>query len=325
MIASVPYVPHDVRHEPHSQGANSYVPTVALRVAVRHAPHSAAPRVEAAALLLDANGTARTGADVVFQARPVHPSAAVRHAGDPHDDGAQWLELDLPHIEAEIEPVLVVCSTDSGTVGDLAQPTVEAFAPNGVSVVRYTVTDATTETAFVFGEFYRRAGGWKFRAVGQGYASGLAGLTSDYSIEVTAAPAPPAPAPPAPAPPHPHRPHPHRPHPHRPHPHRPHSLRPRPRRLPHRPRFLRLRRRRGPFCSRGCPRPVTRLPSRRSRPCPPPARARRPSRRTTRIRIRTPPAGGPSGRPSSPTPSRARAGRSSPPTTVSHPVPSWSR
>ncbi|WP_051838298.1 TerD family protein [Streptomyces sp. NRRL F-2580] len=177
---------------------------------MRHEPRPATLRVEAAALLLDANGTARTGADVVFQARPVHPSAAVRHTSDPRDDGTQWLELDLPHIEAEIERVLVVCSTDSGTAGDLTQPTVEAFAPNGVSVVRYTVTDAPTETAFVFGEFYRRAGGWKFRTVGQGYASGLAGLTCDYGIEVTAAPPsptpvatlPPAPAtlPPAPAP-----------------------------------------------------------------------------------------------------------------------------
>ncbi|MEV7446211.1 TerD family protein [Streptomyces sp. NPDC091204] len=291
-----------------AKGANSHVPTVALRVAVRHEPHPAAPRVEAAALLPDANGTARTGADVVFQARPVHPSAAVRHTGDPHDDGAQWLELDLPHIEAEIERVLVVGSTDSAAVGDLAQPTVEAFAPNGISVVRYTVTDATTETAFVFGEFYRRAGGWKFRAVGQGYASGPAGLTSDYDIEVTAAPAPPAPVPSAPVP-------------------APAALpaaaAPRPAAAPSP----------GPVCSRGWPSPVTRLSSRRPRPYPPPARAGRPSRRTTRTRTRTririgiriPPAGGPSGRSSCPAPSRARAGRSSPPTTVSRPVPSWSR
>ncbi|MEU9166063.1 TerD family protein [Streptomyces sp. NPDC048424] len=191
-----------------AKGANTYVPTVALRVAVRHEPRPGAPLVEAAALLLDANGTARGSADVVFQGRPVHPSAAVRHARDARDACAQWLELDLPHIEAEIERVLVVCSTDGGTVGALAQPTVEAFAPNGVSVVRYTVTDATGETAFVFGEFYRRAGGWKFRAVGQGYTCGLAGLTSDYGIEVTAAPPTPTPAPapvpatlpPAPAP-----------------------------------------------------------------------------------------------------------------------------
>ncbi|MEU9088290.1 TerD family protein [Streptomyces sp. NPDC048357] len=178
-----------------AKGANSYVPTVALRVAVRHEPRPGAPLVEAAALLLDANGTARGDADVVFQGRPAHPSTAVRHARDPHDACAQWLELDLPHIEADIERVLVVCSTDSGTVGALTRPTVEAFAPNGVSVLRYTVTDATTETAFVFGEFYRRAGGWKFRAVGQGYACGLAGLTADYGIKVTTAPPTPAPAP----------------------------------------------------------------------------------------------------------------------------------
>lgn len=90
------------------------------------------PLVEAAALLLDANGRARGEGDVVFQGRPVHPSAAVRHVSGAH-------------------------------AGALEEPTVEACAPNGISLVRSTVTDATTETAFVFGEFYRRAGGRKFR------------------------------------------------------------------------------------------------------------------------------------------------------------------
>ncbi|WP_405827382.1 MULTISPECIES: TerD family protein [unclassified Streptomyces] len=182
-----------------TKGANSYVPSVALRVAVRHEPRPGAPLVEAAAVLLDAHGRARGEGDVVFQGRPVHPSAAVRHVGGAHDVSEQWLELDLPHVEAEIERVLVVCSTESGTVGALAEPTVEAFAADGVSVVRYTVTDATTETAFVFGEFYRRAGGWKFRAVGQGYASGRAGLMTDFGITVAASATPPAPATPPPA------------------------------------------------------------------------------------------------------------------------------
>ena len=48
----------------------------------------------------------------------------------------------------------------------------------------YDVADATTETAFVFGELYLRAGQWKFRAVGQGWESGLAGLATDYGITV---------------------------------------------------------------------------------------------------------------------------------------------
>ncbi|MEV7525374.1 TerD family protein [Streptomyces sp. NPDC091371] len=168
------------------KGANSFVPTVALRVAVRHELRPGAPLLGASALLLDASGRARGEADMVFWGRPVHGSGAVRHAGS-DDTSTQWLELDLPAIEAEVERVLVVCSTDSGTVGALVEPAVEAFAPDGVSVVRYTVTDATTETAFVFGEFYRRAGGWKFRAVGQGYASGLAGLAADFGVDAAAA------------------------------------------------------------------------------------------------------------------------------------------
>ncbi|WP_374771849.1 TerD family protein [Streptomyces sp. NBC_01310] len=183
-----------------AKGANSFVPTVALRVAVRHEPGPGAPLVEAAALLLDASGRARGDGDMVFHGRPLHPSAAVRHMGGAHDPSVQWLELDLPRIEADVERVLVVCSTDNGTVGALAQPTVEAFAPDGVPVVRYTVTDATTETAFVFGEFYRRAGGWKFRAVSQGYASGLAGLTTDFGLAVAAVATAPAPVVPLPAP-----------------------------------------------------------------------------------------------------------------------------
>ena len=51
------------------------------------------------------------------------------------------------------------------------------------------------------GELYRRAGQWKFRAIGQGYASGLAGLATDFGISVDDDPAPaPAQQPPAPAP-----------------------------------------------------------------------------------------------------------------------------
>ncbi|CAM5735696.1 Tellurium resistance OS=Streptomyces tendae OX=1932 GN=F3L20_22320 PE=3 SV=1 [Streptomyces tendae] len=57
-------------------------------------------------------------------------------------------------------------------------------AASGVVAARFDSTGATTETAFVLGEFYRRQGAWKFRAVGQGYSSGLEGLATDYGITV---------------------------------------------------------------------------------------------------------------------------------------------
>ncbi|MDT9699692.1 TerD family protein [Streptomyces sp. P17] len=56
----------------------------------------------------------------------------------------------------------------------------QTVAPDGSIVAHYEVTDAASETAFVLGEFYRRNGEWKFRAVGQGYDPGLAGLATDF-------------------------------------------------------------------------------------------------------------------------------------------------
>ncbi len=50
-------------------------------------------------------------------------------------------------------------------------------------LARYDLSeDASTETAMVFGELYRNGADWKFRAVGQGYASGLSGIARDFGV-----------------------------------------------------------------------------------------------------------------------------------------------
>lgn len=69
-----------------------------------------------------------------------------------------------------------------------------------IELARFAITDASTETAFVFGELYRRGGQWKFRAVEQGYAAGLAGLATDFGITVDDTPATPAATAPGPTP-----------------------------------------------------------------------------------------------------------------------------
>ncbi len=56
-------------------------------------------------------------------------------------------------------------------------------------IARYDITDATVETAFVFGEVYRRGDAWKLRAVGQGWDSGLAGLATDFGVTIDESPA----------------------------------------------------------------------------------------------------------------------------------------
>ncbi|MFF8277220.1 TerD family protein [Streptomyces lateritius] len=157
------------------KGGNAFVPTVPLRIAVRNG-------VDVTALLLTEQGRVRGDGDIVFHGAPVHPSGVVRLLGD--ENGTGWLEVGLTAIEADIARVLVVGSTESGAMRDVQGLAVEAFAPDGTSVARYEVTDAGGETAMVLAELYRRAGGWKFRAVGQGYVNGLAGLATDHGVDV---------------------------------------------------------------------------------------------------------------------------------------------
>lgn len=157
------------------KGDNAFVPTAALRVAVRNG-------VDVAALLVTEQGRVRGDADIVFDGAPAHPSGAVRLSAD--EDGTVWLETGLTAVEEEITRVLVVASTEEGALRDVRGLSVEVFGPDGATVVGYEVTDAGGETAMVLAELYRRSGGWKFRAVGQGYVDGLTGLAVDHGVDV---------------------------------------------------------------------------------------------------------------------------------------------
>ncbi|MCM2391264.1 TerD family protein [Streptomyces albipurpureus] len=192
------------------KGANVLVPTSRLRVAVGRSAAPGVPGVDASALLLDASGKVRGDADLVFYNQPQHPSGAVRHSGTAQGNGqlAEWLELDLVGIEPAVQRVVLAASCDGGVFGAVPGLFIQALGPDGVVVMHYAVTDATTETAFVLGEFYRRNGMWRFRAVGQGYASGLAGLATDFGITVAEPTAPPAPQPTTPPAPVPYQPQP---------------------------------------------------------------------------------------------------------------------
>ena len=56
---------------------------------------------------------------------------------------------------------------------------------DSAELARYDLSeDASTETAMVFGELYRAGAEWKFRAVGQGYATGLRGIAQDFGVNV---------------------------------------------------------------------------------------------------------------------------------------------
>ncbi|GAA2271645.1 TerD family protein [Streptomyces atrovirens] len=181
------------------------MPTTALRVDVGRRSGPGVPDADASALLLT-GGKVRSDDDFVFYNQPAHASGAVRHEGKRDAGGrvTDTLLVDLTRVEPGIETVILAASCDGGTFGQVQDLYIEVKdAANGTVAARFDSTGATTETAFVLGEFYRRQGAWKFRAVGQGYSSGLEGLATDYGITVDEprhAPAAPA-APTAPVPP----------------------------------------------------------------------------------------------------------------------------
>ncbi|MER5397425.1 TerD family protein [Streptomyces sp. NPDC002599] len=185
------------------KGSNVPVPTSALRVELGWRSGQGVPDVDASALLLVA-GKVRSDGDFVFYNQPAHSSGAVRHEGKRNDGGqvTDALLVDLARVEPVVETVVLAASADGGSFGRVPGLSVRVLdAPQGTEIARFDSTDATVETAFVLGEFYRRQGAWKFRAVGQGYGSGLEGLATDYGITVDEPQqaAPPAAAPQGPA------------------------------------------------------------------------------------------------------------------------------
>ncbi|WP_143674148.1 TerD family protein, partial [Streptomyces caniscabiei] len=187
------------------KGSNTAVPTAALRVELGWRSGPGVPDADASALLL-VGGKVRSDADFVFYNQPAHSSGAVRHEGKRDTAGqvTDSLLVDLARVEPAIETVVVVASADGGTFGQVPGLYIRVLDERaGTEVARYDSADAGVETAFVLGEFYRRQGAWKFRAVGQGYSTGLEGLATDYGITVdepqqAAAPTPAPVAAPAP-------------------------------------------------------------------------------------------------------------------------------
>ncbi|MGW6390152.1 TerD family protein [Streptomyces sp. NPDC055103] len=173
------------------KGSNVPLDTAAVRAVLCWTPGPGVPDVDASALLLGADGRVRSDEDFVFYNQPRHPSGCVRRL--PKKRVAQGLtdtvEADLGNVEASVDRVVVAASSDGGTfrsVSDLRILLYDATAgPDREPLARFDVTAETgEETAVICGELYRRGDTWKFRAVGQGYPTGLVGLATDFGISV---------------------------------------------------------------------------------------------------------------------------------------------
>ncbi|MGW4310097.1 TerD family protein [Streptomyces californicus] len=178
----------------------SNVPLSAARVAVEVA---APVRLDVSGLLLTADGKVRSDDDFIFYNQPSGPGVTYRSGGGSAPDA---VVVDTAAVPPGIEKIVVTASPDAaGQTFQGIEPTATVRnADDGSALATFTPPRLGAETALVVIEVYRRNGAWKARAVGQGYANGLAGIATDFgvTVEEPAVPAAPqtAPAPPAPAP-----------------------------------------------------------------------------------------------------------------------------
>ncbi|MCM2577548.1 TerD family protein [Streptomyces meridianus] len=166
---------------------------------------SAPVPLDVSGLLLAADGKVRSDDDFVFYNQPDGPGVTHRAGGGAGPDS---VTVDTAAIPDGIEKIVVTASLGApGTTFAGTEPTATVrSAGDGSVIATFTPPQLGTETALVVVEVYRRGGAWKVRAVGQGYADGLAGIATDFGVSVeepAAAPAPTAPPQPAAAPPAP--------------------------------------------------------------------------------------------------------------------------
>ncbi|MFC5908908.1 TerD family protein [Streptacidiphilus monticola] len=151
--------------------------------------------LDASAIVLNNAGKVLTDKHFVFYNNKSTPDGTVVHTGDnltgQGEGDDEQINVNLAGLPAEVEKIVFPVSVyDAENRGQSFGQVRNAFIrvvnqANGQEIARYDLTeDAATETAMVFGELYRNGAEWKFRAVGQGYASGLVGIATDFGVTV---------------------------------------------------------------------------------------------------------------------------------------------
>jgi tellurium resistance protein TerD len=151
--------------------------------------------LDASAFMVKDDGKVRSNSDFIFYNQTKSACGSVEHTGDNRtgagdgDDEAVIVLLDK--VPADVQRIIFCVTIHEAdqrkqNFGQVSHAFVRVVnKDSNTEVARYDLSeDASIETAMIFGEIYRHSGEWKFKAVGQGYAGGLAALAKQYGIDV---------------------------------------------------------------------------------------------------------------------------------------------
>jgi len=151
--------------------------------------------LDASALGLGENHKIVSDDYFVFFNNTSSPEGSIEHTGDnltgEGEGDDEVIKVDLTAVPSTVSSIVFPVSIYEGdsrgqSFGQVRNAFIRVVdQANGTELARYDLSeDASTETAMIFGELYRNGSEWKFRAVGQGYASGLAGIARDFGVSV---------------------------------------------------------------------------------------------------------------------------------------------
>jgi tellurium resistance protein TerD len=151
--------------------------------------------LDASALLVDQGNKILSDQYFVFFNNLKSPDGSVEHTGDnltgEGEGDDEMIKVNLAGVPAEVDKIVFAVSiydaeSRSQSFGQVRNAFIRVVnQAGGAEIARYDLSeDASTETAMIFGEVYRNAAEWKFRAVGQGYSNGLAGIARDFGVNV---------------------------------------------------------------------------------------------------------------------------------------------
>lgn len=151
--------------------------------------------LDASALACNDQGRVLSDAHFVFFNNLTSPDGSVEHTGDnvtgEGEGDDEQIKVHLANVPAEVDKIVFAVSIYDAdarrqSFGQVRNAFIRVINQAGeAELARYDLSeDASTETAMIFAELYRNAGEWKFRAVGQGYASGLAGIAKDFGVNL---------------------------------------------------------------------------------------------------------------------------------------------
>jgi tellurium resistance protein TerD len=151
--------------------------------------------LDASAILVTDEGKVRNEGDFVFFNNLKSADGSVEHTGDnltgEGEGDDEQVKVSLATVPAEVTKIVFPVSIYDAenrqqSFGQVRNAFIRVVnQTGGTEIARYDLSeDASTETAMVFGKLYRHGAEWKFRAVGQGYASGLRGIAQDFGVNV---------------------------------------------------------------------------------------------------------------------------------------------